>query len=130
VPASTPTADSANRSASVPLAQATASAVDRGEKPGLRSAELAELAAARRRIAPDDWLVGNRLDTLEIADALATGDRKTAMARLAALRGRAERLGDAIVQAELDSLDVGRPLDAPEEQTAPRIANRGKSIGQ
>lgn len=78
---------------------------------------------ARRRIAADDWLVSNRLDTLEIADALAAGDRKTAVARMNALRNRAERLGDTVVQAELDSLDIGGPLDASEERAAPRIAN-------
>ncbi len=78
---------------------------------------------ARRRIAADDWQVSNRLDTLEIADALAAGDRKTAVARMNALRSRAERLGDAVVQAELDSLDIGRPLDAAEERTATPIAN-------
>ena len=78
---------------------------------------------ARRRIAADNWLVSNRLDTLEIADALAAGDRKTAVARMNALRSRAERLGDAVVLAELDSLDIGRPLDAPEERIAPRIVN-------
>ena len=77
---------------------------------------------ARRRIAPDDWLVTNRLDTLEIAGALAAGDRKTAATRLAILRGHAERLGDAVVLAELESLDTGKLLETPEERAEPRIA--------
>ncbi len=80
--------------------------------------------AARRRIAPDDWLVSHRLETLEIADALAAGDRTTATARLTALRDRAEQLGDAVVLAELDSLSIGTSLDAPEERTEPHIASR------
>jgi len=78
---------------------------------------------ARRRIAPDDWLVINRLDTLEIADALAAGDRKTATTRLAILRSHAERLRDAVVLAELESLNTGKPLETPEERAEPRIAD-------
>ena len=93
-------------------------AAARGDWP--RSRRLAD--TARRRIAPDDWLVINRLDTLEIADALAAGDRKTAATRLAILRGHAERLGDAVVLAELESLDTGKPLETPEERAGPRIA--------
>lgn len=79
---------------------------------------------ARRRVPADVWQVIHRLETLEIVDALAAGDRKTATAELTALRSQAERLGDGVVMAELDSLYANRLLDTRETPTAPQFARK------
>lgn len=79
---------------------------------------------ARRRVAPDIWLVVHRLDTLEIVDALTVGDRRTATAELLALRSQAQRLGDGVVMAELDSLYADRLLDTRETPAPPHFARK------
>lgn len=79
---------------------------------------LAELAAARRdwaayaahrdavrRLFPQDmWHFGSRLELLEVARLRAVGQIDAAQSRAVALAERAERLGDALVQAQAMAL--------------------------
>jgi len=66
------------------------------------SARYAE--AARRRFPADAWRFGSRLELLDIARQLSTGDAATAGARASALAARAERLGDAVVKLQAAAL--------------------------
>lgn len=71
---------------------------------GRWDASRAHAAAARRAIAPDVWVVTSRLDHLDIADALARGERNDAEALLARSDADAHRYNDAIAQLELHGL--------------------------
>ena len=72
-------------------------AAARGDWPRSRSLGL----SARRRLPKDVWLLNQRLDRLDIVDALVHGDAASARARMASLRSRAEALDDRLVLRDL-----------------------------
>ncbi|MFD0726503.1 winged helix-turn-helix domain-containing protein [Lysobacter brunescens] len=57
--------------------------------------------SARRRLPGDAWLINQRLDRLDILDALVHDDVASARARMASLRTRAEALDDRLVLRDL-----------------------------
>ena len=68
----------------------------------ISSARYAE--AARRRFPADVWSFSSRLELLDIARQLSTGDVAAAGTRARTLAVRAERLGDAVVQRQAAAL--------------------------
>lgn len=72
-------------------------AAARGDWPRSRTLGL----SARRRLPKDVWLLNQRLDRLDIVDALVHGDAPSARARMTSLRTRAEALDDRLVLRDL-----------------------------
>jgi len=72
-------------------------AAARGDWPRSRMLVL----SARRRLPQDVWLLNQRLDRLDIVDALVHGDTPSARARMTSLRTRAEALDDRLVLRDL-----------------------------
>jgi DNA-binding winged helix-turn-helix (wHTH) protein/tetratricopeptide (TPR) repeat protein len=72
-------------------------AAARGDWPRSRTLVL----SARRRLPQDVWLLNQRLDRLDIVDALVHGDTPSARARMASLRTRAEALDDRATLRDL-----------------------------
>lgn len=81
-------------------------AAARGDWPRSRTLVL----SARRRLPQDVWLLNQRLDRLDIVDALVHGDTPSARARMASLRGRAEALDD---RATLRDLRILASIQTP-----------------
>ena len=86
------------------LAQAEAGLAEIEAARGHWDASRTHAAAARRAIPADIWVVTSRLDHVDIADALARGDRNTAETMLARSDAEAHRYNDAIAQLELHGL--------------------------
>lgn len=67
-------------------------------------ASRAHAAAARQQPSTTAWVLRNRLAQVDIASALAAGDRRRAEALLADADAEAHQLGDAVAQLEIHSL--------------------------
>jgi DNA-binding winged helix-turn-helix (wHTH) protein len=61
-------------------------------------------AAARRVLSQDLWALTSRLDLLDIAAALAAGDRQLATSLAAQAHAHAHRFGDVAIQMQIHSL--------------------------
>ncbi len=72
-------------------------AAARGDWPRSRALVL----SARRKLPHDMWLINQRLDRLDIVDALVHGDAPSARARMTSLRTRAESLDDRMILRDL-----------------------------
>ena len=78
------------------------------------SKALRHVNAARRELPADDWSLRYRLDVIDAAAALATGDTARATSIAARTHSQAHRLGDTVAQMELHEL---MPLHAFPECT-------------
>ncbi|MEO6364621.1 MAG: winged helix-turn-helix domain-containing protein [Luteimonas sp.] len=88
--------------------------------------------AAREGLPADTWIVHSRLQLLDIAAALAVGDRAHAGTIAGRLHAQAHRLGDVVVQMEVHSLlPVGSFEDdslAHRETLTARTGMRGATL--
>jgi cellulose synthase operon protein C len=97
-------ADVRNAGYGLLLAQAEAALAEVEAARGHWDASGAHAKAARAAIPADVWVVTSRLDNLDIANALARGERNDAETLLARGDANAHRHHDAIAQLELHSL--------------------------
>ncbi|MCI4568242.1 winged helix-turn-helix domain-containing protein [Lysobacter sp. CFH 32150] len=67
-------------------------------------------ANARRDVPADAWYLINRLEILDIATALASGNRQRAVSLASKTHATAQRLGDRLTQIQLHSLLPGEAL--------------------
>ena len=97
-------ADLRNAGYGLLLAQAEATLAEVEAARGHWDASRAHAKAARTAIPADVWVITSRLDNLDIADALARGERNDAETLLARGDANAHRHHDAIAQLELHGL--------------------------